>query len=61
MWMGISAGAVIAGPMLLLMTGLPVFTWFSVLAVVALAGTALGAWSSGKRPAKRSDERSSER
>jgi membrane protein implicated in regulation of membrane protease activity len=55
MWMGISAGAVILCPTLLLMTGLPLFTWLTVLAVLGLAATAIAAWRSGQGRSKRDD------
>jgi hypothetical protein len=59
--MGISVGAVILCPMLLLMTGLPLFTWLTVLAALALAATAIAAWRSGRRRSASDDGTSSSR
>lgn len=46
MLMLISAGATVLFPMLLVMTGLAVFTWLGVIALVMFIITAVGMWVS---------------
>jgi hypothetical protein len=59
--MGMSVGALILCPTLLLMTGLPLFTWLTAVAALALAATAIAAWRGGRSRPKGDDVSSSTR